>query len=101
MMSTRIRILSFKGNADMDLTSAAALRFNLKGSTNCVEPLPDSGQTEPAVFVVRPRRTLIKTNPVVRDPAMGGSALLSKANIHATCTSVFARICERFRNNAV
>src|SRR5918996_3905850 len=101
MTSTRIRILSFQGDADMDLTSVAALRFNLKGSTNCVEPLPDSGQTEPAVFVLRFRRRVIETNSVVRDQTVDGPGLLSKANIHPTCTSVLARVCERFRNNAV
>src|ERR671924_1412080 len=101
MMSTRIRILSLEGNADMDLTSAAALRFNLKGSTHRVEPLPDPCQTEPAVFVLRRRRRANETNPVVRDPTMGGPALLSKANIHVACTSVFARVGERLRNNTV
>jgi hypothetical protein len=85
----------------MDLTSVAALRFNLNGSTNCVEPLPDPGQTKPPVFVLRPRRTVIETNAIVRDPTMDGPGLLSKANTHATCASVFAHVCERFRDNTV
>ncbi|HYY25139.1 MAG TPA: hypothetical protein VE689_06585, partial [Candidatus Udaeobacter sp.] len=85
----------------MDLTSAAALRFNLKGSTDCVESLPDPCQTEPGVFVLRRRRRVSETNPVVRDPTMDCPGFLSKANIHATCTSVFAHVGERFRNNTV
>src|ERR671925_1502929 len=101
MTSTRTRILSFERNDDVNLTSAAALRFDLKGSTNCVEPLPDPGQTEPAVFVLRFRRTVIETNAVVRDPTMDGPGLLSKANLHVTCASVFAHVCKRFGNNSI